>query len=104
MVRRGKSDSRETNDRPSKRDQANRQNSSRSGRRRIFNEAAGKIIDSMHYTCDPPDWQALEIRFTDGTVFSFELLPRVDLRCQDLKTQGSDLQIIRSYDIPTDDE
>jgi hypothetical protein len=44
-----------------------------------FTEAAGKTVASIRYY-EHEDWQALEVQFTDGTLFSFELLPRVALQ------------------------
>ena len=38
-----------------------------------FTEAAGKTVAFVNVINDPPNWQALEIRFTEGTLFCFEL-------------------------------
>ena len=39
-----------------------------------FTEAAGKIVAFVNVINDPPNWQALEIRFTDGTLLHFEFV------------------------------
>jgi hypothetical protein len=39
-----------------------------------FTEAAGKVVAFVNVINDPPDWQALEILFTDGTLLHFESL------------------------------
>jgi hypothetical protein len=39
-----------------------------------FTEAVGKVVDFVNVINDPPNWQALEIRFTDGTLLHFEFL------------------------------
>jgi hypothetical protein len=38
-----------------------------------FTEAAGKTVAFVNVINDPPNWQALEIRFTEGTLLCFEL-------------------------------
>jgi hypothetical protein len=37
-----------------------------------FTEAAGKLVAFVNIINDPPNRQALEIRFTDGTLLRFE--------------------------------
>jgi hypothetical protein len=32
----------------------------------------GKVVALVNVINNPPDWQALEIRFTDGTLLHFE--------------------------------
>jgi hypothetical protein len=38
-----------------------------------FTEAAGKTVAFVNVINDSPSWQALEIRFTEGTLLCFEL-------------------------------
>ncbi len=37
-----------------------------------FTEVVGKTVAFVNVVNDPPEWQALEIRFTDGTLLHFE--------------------------------
>jgi hypothetical protein len=39
-----------------------------------FTEATGKLVAFVNIINDPPKRQALEIRFTDGTLLHFEFL------------------------------
>jgi hypothetical protein len=63
-----------------------------------FTEAAGKTVASIRYQ-DHEDWQALEVQFTDGTLFSFELLPRVALEVRYLEQRHRESEIIRDYGV-----
>jgi hypothetical protein len=40
----------------------------------ILTEAVGKTVAFVNVINDPPCWQALEIRFTDGTLLHFEFV------------------------------
>jgi len=64
-----------------------------------FTEAAGKVVAFINYVDEPQDNQALEIRFTDGTLLSFDLLPKVRLRVDYMELRNGDLEMIRDYGI-----
>jgi hypothetical protein len=63
-----------------------------------FTEAAGKTVASIRYQ-EHEDWQALEVQFTDGTLFSFELLPRVALQVRYLEQRHRESEVIRDYGV-----
>jgi hypothetical protein len=64
-----------------------------------FTEAVGKVVAFINYVDEPRDNQALEIRFTDGTLLSFDLLPKVRLRVDYMELLNGDLEMIRDYGI-----
>jgi hypothetical protein len=70
-----------------------------------FTEAAGKVVAFVNVINDPPDWQALEIRFTDGTLLHFELqASHVKIKAEYMEARRGDLELIRSYRVlQTDD-
>ncbi|MEG9437412.1 hypothetical protein JAO29_14745 [Edaphobacter sp. HDX4] len=71
-----------------------------------FTEAVGKIIAFVNVVNDPPNWQALEIRFTDGTLLHFEFLTtETRIKPRYMEARHGDLELIRSYGtLLTDDE
>jgi hypothetical protein len=64
-----------------------------------FTEAVGKTVASITYIDDAPEWQSLEVRFTDGTQLGFDLKPRVQVSADYLESRGGDLEVIRRYGI-----
>lgn len=62
----------------------------------LFTEATGKTVSTIRYH-ENPDWQAIEVLFTDGTLFSFELSSRVTVEASHLKQRGADSALIRRY-------
>ena len=62
----------------------------------LFTEAAGKTVASIRYD-ENPDWQALEVLFTDSTFFSFELHARIIVDANYLEQRRGDSEIIRKY-------
>lgn len=71
-----------------------------------FTEAVGKVIAFVNVINDPPNWQALEIRFTDGTLLHFEFLTtETRIKPKYMEARRGDLELIRSYGtLLTDDE
>ncbi len=65
-----------------------------------FTEAVGKTVAfiNIHYV-KAPEWQELEVRFTDGTLFLFDLIPRVHVRVDYGELRRGDLETIREYGI-----
>ena len=59
----------------------------------------GKTVAFITYFDDAPDWQSLEVRFTDGTLFSFGLSPQVSVRVDYMESRRGDLEVIREYGI-----
>ncbi len=64
-----------------------------------FTEAIGKTVALIYYLNDAPDWHSLEVCFTDGTYFSFDLRPRVDVRANYSELRHGDVEPIRDYGI-----
>ena len=62
----------------------------------LFAEAAGKTVESIRYH-ENPDWHALEIRFTDGTLFCLELRSRVTVEASYFELRRGDAELIRKY-------
>jgi hypothetical protein len=62
----------------------------------LFTEAAGKTVASIRYN-ENPDWRALEVLFTDGTLYSFELSARITVDASYLEQRRGDSEIIRKY-------
>jgi hypothetical protein len=71
-----------------------------------FTEAVGKVIAFVNVINDPPNWQALEIRFTDGTLLHFEFVTtETQIKPRYMEARHGDLKLIRSYGtLLTDDE
>jgi len=65
-----------------------------------FTEAVGKVIAFVNVINDPPNWQALEIRFTDGTLLHFEFMTtEVRIKPQYMEARRGDLELIRNYGV-----
>jgi hypothetical protein len=62
-----------------------------------FTAAAGKMVDFIHYLDDGRGWQSLEVSFTDGTLFSFDLQPQVQLHVHYMESRRGELEMIRDY-------
>src|SRR6266704_2770332 len=63
-----------------------------------FTEAAGKVVAFVNVINDPPNWQALEVRFTDGTLLHFEFLTtETRIKPRYMEARHGDLELIRSY-------
>ena len=62
----------------------------------VFTEATGKTVESIKYE-ENPDWQAVEVAFSDGTVFSSEFSARVAVQANYLEARRGDLEMIRNY-------
>jgi hypothetical protein len=63
-----------------------------------FTEAVGKVVAFVNVVNDPPNWQALEIRFTDGTLLHFEFLTtETRIKPKYMEARRGDLELIRSY-------
>jgi hypothetical protein len=73
---------------------------------RNFSEAVGKVVAFVNVINTPPDWQALEIRFTDGTLLHFEFLTtQIQIKPKYMEARRGDLELIRNYGtLPTDDQ
>ncbi len=65
-----------------------------------FTEAAGKVIAFVNVINDPPNWQALEVRFTDGTLLHFEFLStQTQIKTKYMEARRGDLELIRNYGV-----
>ena len=62
----------------------------------VFGELAGKTVNSVKYE-ENFDWQALEVAFSDGTIFSVEFSARVIVQARYLRSRQGNLDIIRNY-------
>ena len=52
----------------------------------------------MNVVNDPPEWQALEIRFTDGTLLHFEFTTTcTEIKPKYMEARRGDLELIRDY-------
>ena len=71
-----------------------------------FTEAVGKVIAFVNVINNPPDWQSLEIRFTDGTLLHFKFTTtHTKIKPEYMEARRGDLELIRNYGVlPTDDE
>jgi hypothetical protein len=69
-------------------------------------ESVGKVGAFVKVINDPPDWQALEIRFTDGTLLHFEFLTTpIQIKLQYMEARRGDMKLIGNYGLlPTDDQ
>jgi len=61
-----------------------------------FTGIAGKTVDSIKYD-ENPDYQVLELAFSDGTLLTFELSSRVEVKASYLKAQNGNLKPIRNF-------
>jgi hypothetical protein len=62
----------------------------------VFTEIAGKTVESIKYE-ENPDYQVLELAFSDGTLLTFELSSRVEVQASYLKARKGNLKLIRNY-------
>jgi len=62
----------------------------------VFAEANGKWVESVRHEEDP-DWQALEIVFDDGSLFSFEFSSRIVVQASYSKARQGNLAMKRNY-------
>jgi hypothetical protein len=62
----------------------------------VFAEVTGKTVKSIKYE-ENSDWQALEVAFSDGTIFSFEFCARATVKASYLEVRQGDLEMIRNY-------
>ena len=62
----------------------------------VFTEMAGKTVESIKYE-ENPDWQALGLAFSDGTLLTFELSSRVEIQASYLKARRGNLELIWNY-------
>jgi hypothetical protein len=69
-------------------------------------EAAGKVVAFLNIINDPPEWQGLEIRFTDGTLFHFEFQTApLEIVADYMEARNGYLHSIREYGLlPTESE
>jgi len=58
-------------------------------------EAAAKTVKRMTVTFDP-DYNAVEVEFTDGTVMAVDMIPAVKIRPQYQNVKTGDTKIIRT--------
>lgn len=54
---------------------------------------------SIEITNDPPNWQELEIHFTDGTFLSFELGIQFLVKAEYLRFKEGKLQRLKNYGV-----
>ena len=65
-----------------------------------FTEATGKVVAFVNVINDPPNWQALEVRFTDGTLLHFEFLTtQIQIKAEYMEARRGDLELIRNYGV-----
>jgi hypothetical protein len=65
-----------------------------------FTEAVGKVVAFVNVINDPPEWQALEVRFTDGTLLHFEFMTsQIQIKTEYMEARRGDLELIRNYGI-----
>jgi hypothetical protein len=62
-----------------------------------FTEAAGKTVAYINYNAHFPEWIALDVRFTDGTSFCFQLIPQMALRVEYLESRHGQLELLKDY-------
>ena len=63
-----------------------------------FTEAVGKTVAFVNIVNDPPEWQALEVRFTDGTLLHFELTTtHTQIKLKYMEARRGDLELIRDF-------
>ena len=61
-----------------------------------FTEIEGKTVESIKYQ-ENPDYQLLELAFSDGTLLTFELSSRVEVQASYLKARKGNLNLIRNF-------
>jgi len=59
-------------------------------------EATGKTITRMTVSHDP-DYNAVEVEFTDGTAMSVDVVPAVKMRAQYQHVKTGDTKILKNY-------
>jgi hypothetical protein len=59
-------------------------------------EARGKKVRRMTVAFDP-DYNAVEVEFTDGTCISVDIIPAVRIRPQFQNIKSGDTKILRTY-------
>lgn len=62
-----------------------------------FTEAAGKTVAYINYDARFREWIALDVRFTDGTSFCFQLIPQMALRAEYLESRHGELELLKDY-------
>jgi hypothetical protein len=62
-----------------------------------FTEGAGKTVAYINYNARFPEWIALDVRFTDGTSFCFQLIPQMALRVEYLESRNGELELLKDY-------
>lgn len=62
-------------------------------------EAVGKVVAYINFYNQPRDYQALEVCFTDGTFYCFELISQAQLAAKYQESRGGDIETIRDYGI-----
>ena len=62
----------------------------------VFTQIAGKTVQSIKYD-ENPEYQVLEMAFSDGTLLTFELSSRVEVQASYLKARKGNLKLIRNY-------
>ena len=60
----------------------------------VFTEIAGKTVESIKYQ-ENPDYQVLELAFSDGTLLSFELSSRIEIQASYLKRLPNEPNTLR---------
>jgi uncharacterized protein YxjI len=68
----------------------------RSKRRHVLQDSAGKTVASIRYA-ENADSQALEIAFSNGTIFSFDFNATVSMRAQSLISRDGNLELVHNY-------
>lgn len=64
-----------------------------------LSEAVGKVVAYINFYNQPRDYQALEVCFTDGTFFCFNLISDVQLMAKYQESRGGDIETIRDYGV-----
>jgi hypothetical protein len=68
-----------------------------------FREAEGKVVHHINYYSRPEVYQAVEVRFTDGTFLEFELIPMVQVKSAFKGSKKGDVSCIRDYGVLPDE-
>ena len=62
----------------------------------MFTEIAGKTVESIRDE-ENPDWQALELAFSDGALLDFSnSVARVEIQASYLKARKGNVKLIRN--------
>lgn len=65
-----------------------------------FTEAVGKVVAYINLFNNPPEWQEIEVCFTDGTLLHFELLVTyARVRPRYMEVRHGESELIRDYGI-----